>query len=310
MKKQIKIYFSDFWPDFDMNHNFISDILSVDYEISLDKNPDYLFFSSFGQNHLKWNNCIKVYFTGENDVPDFNLCDYAMGFHHISFEDRYLRYPLYVLYNGFQELSVKRIEKEEVLNRKFCNFIYSNNKWADPIREKFFHQLSRYKKIDSGGACLNNIGKRVGDKISFIKDYKFTIAFENSCVSGYTTEKISEPMRVNSLPIYWGNPKVELDFNKHSFICVADFNTIDESIEEIIRLDNDDNAYLEKLSQPWLQEKNFDDWQNELKVFLFNILKQPLVAAKRTTCYGFTQRYMARQKKLSGLGMLSKFIKS
>ena len=41
----------------------------------------------------------------------------------------------------------------------------------------------------------------------------FTIAFKNDSYPGYTTEKIYEPMYVNSLPIYSGNPLVYRDFN-------------------------------------------------------------------------------------------------
>src|SRR5207249_8371440 len=43
-------------------------------------------------------------------------------------------------------------------------------------------------------------------KRAFISQYKFTIAFENSSYPGYHTEKILDPMMVDSLPIYWGNP--------------------------------------------------------------------------------------------------------
>ncbi len=296
---KIKLFFSDFWPDFDPRNNFISDLLSPVFEVILDPNPDYLFFSSFGSNHFKYNDCVKIYFTGENDVPDFNLCDYAMGFHHLRFGDRYLRFPLYVLYKGFPELFEKKIDRNAVLNRKFCNFIYSNNQWADPFREKFFHQLSTYKKVDSGGRFLNNIGGPVSDKIAFISQYKFTLAFENSRLPGYTTEKIMDPMRVNSLPVYWGNPDVGLDFNNDSFVFVNDFESMDQAIEEIIRLDNNDEAYLEKLSHPWLGEKNYSTWQQELEDFLMHILHQPLTDARRTTSYGYTQRYIRKQKKLA-----------
>ena len=33
----------------------------------------------------------------------------------------------------------------------------------------FFHKLNEYKKVDSGGKYLNNIGKPVVDKMDFIK---------------------------------------------------------------------------------------------------------------------------------------------
>ena len=70
----------------------------------------------------------------------------------------------------------------------------------------FFVKLSKYKQVDSGGRTLNNIGGPVEDKMEFIKDYRFVISFENAEYPGYTTEKIIQPMFVDSIPIYWGNP--------------------------------------------------------------------------------------------------------
>jgi hypothetical protein len=65
--------------------------------------------------------------------------------------------------------------------------------------------------------------------LGFIKDYKFTIAFENSAVPGYTSEKLLEPILVKSIPVYFGNPLVYLDFEPGSFIKVdsrADFDRL------------------------------------------------------------------------------------
>ncbi|CAJ99309.1 alpha (1,3)-fucosyltransferase fragment 2 [Helicobacter acinonychis str. Sheeba] len=36
-----------------------------------------------------------MYYTGENEVPNFNLFDYAIGFDGLDFKERYLRMPLY-----------------------------------------------------------------------------------------------------------------------------------------------------------------------------------------------------------------------
>ncbi len=300
MKQAIKIYFADFWPGLDFQNNFITNALSTRYEVIIDPDPDYLFHSSFGNKHFKYTNCIKIYYTGENDVPDFNLSDYAIGFHYIDFEDRYFRLPLFVLYQGYENITSKWVDKEAALNRKFCNFVYSNNKAASPMRETFFHQLSKYKKVDAGGRFLNNIGSPVSDKRAFIRDYKFTIAFENSCVSGYTTEKILDPMLVDSIPIYWGNPQVGMDFNKESFICVNDYESIDQAIEEVIRLDKDDDAYIRKLSFPWMTPENVNHVKmSQLNDFLEHIIEQPIENAVRTTPYGFSKRYWEKQSLIS-----------
>ncbi len=304
----MRVYFVDFWNGFDVNDNFfIHRLRMLDPKVCLDKeHPDFLFCSSFGNSHLRYKNCIKIYFTGENDVPDFNLYDYAIASHSLSFGDRYLRFPLYVLYQGFDRLLDKRYEKSDVLNRKFCNFVYSNAKWADPIRDHFFHELSKYKKIDSGGRHLNNIGGPVADKMTFIRDYKFTIAFENSALSGYTTEKIMEPMVVNSLPIYWGNPEVGLDFNECSFVLLSYKRALVACIEEIIRLDTNDAYYLEKMSRPWfLSGMRPEDWLMSLDTFLRHILiEQAPGEARRCTEYGFTKLYRQKIHNREKIGRL------
>jgi hypothetical protein len=65
--RQIKIFFEDFWPKFDPSDNFIINILRREYEIVIDPNPDYLFFSVYSYNHLHYKNCVKIFYSGENN---------------------------------------------------------------------------------------------------------------------------------------------------------------------------------------------------------------------------------------------------
>jgi alpha(1,3/1,4) fucosyltransferase len=63
-----------------------------------------------------------------------------------------------------------------------------------------------------------------------------------------------EPMTVNSIPIYWGNPQIGSEFNCESFINFYDFKNEDDMIDYIIELDKDDKKYIQKLNQPWFKE--------------------------------------------------------
>ncbi|NBV52362.1 MAG: hypothetical protein EBR83_02330, partial [Verrucomicrobia bacterium] len=91
-------------------------------------------------------------------------------------------------------------------------------------------------------------------------DYKFTLAFENSVSDGYTTEKLVEPMLAGSLPIYWGNPQVALDFNPRSFIDVSAFPDFDAAIDHILKVDADDELYLSYLREPWFNGDTPPSW--------------------------------------------------
>jgi alpha(1,3/1,4) fucosyltransferase len=307
----LRINFCDFWPTFPQETNFFLSFLEKYFDVTLHENPDYLFYSVYGNNHLKYNDCIKILYTGENIVPDFNLCDYAIGFHHLDFDDRYMRFPLYVYYQWeYKEYLKNRpylFENTDNNNaflhkRKFCNFIFSNNVNSDPMRDLFFHELCKYKKVDSGGRHLNNIGHPVVDKMEFIKDYKFTIAFENSSVPGYTTEKLIEPIIMNSLPIYYGNPLVHYDFNIDSMIYLNGAGDIQRAIEEIIFLDKNDKAYLEILNRPKAKNDNNPGiWEEKLLVFMKNIFSQELSHARRKPEYGFTKYYFEELKLQSDL---------
>ena len=273
--EKIKIKFVDFWPGFDEKNNDFYEILSKKYNIEISDYPEFLFYSVFGDDNLDYD-CIKIFYTGENFIPNFNNCDYAIGFHKIEFGKRYLRMPLYFLFNYKKYLKIAlNIHKEKIDNRdKFCNFIYSNGN-ADKKREEFYKLLSKYKKIDSGGRYLNNIGKAVGDKYEFQKQYKFSIAFENSSSIGYTTEKLIEAKSAGTIPIYWGNPEIATEFNSKSFINCHEYENFNEVIEEIKRVDTDEELYKSYLKEPFSIEKNdiVKEFDRKLEEFLFFIIE-------------------------------------
>jgi len=258
MRKKIKIAFVDFWGGFENNptgksnfDNIFYRMLSEVYDIEISEKPDYLIYSVFGNNHLNYN-CKKIFYTGENRRPNFSECDYSISFDYIE-DERNLRFPLsaIILYElGVKENFDKNIDFEKIKTEKynFCNFIFSNPNAQ--LRNLLFSELSKYKRVDSGGRAFNNIGYLVGDKLQFQNNYKFSIAFENSEYPGYTTEKIVQPKFVNSIPIYWGNTVVHKDWNTKSFINAYEFNNMKELIDYIIEIDNNDDLYYKILTEP------------------------------------------------------------
>lgn len=256
---KIKIAFSDFWAGFDYDptgkseyDNTIYRILSEHYQIVIDNdNPDFLFFSVFGGRHQQLENCKKIFYTGENRRPDFGICDYAITFDYLD-DPRHHRFPLSaltLLEKGIREFP-RNIDLESIKRKKpnFCNFVFSNPRAE--ARNILFQELSGYKKVDAGGIVFNNIGGTVSDKMQFIDQYKFTISFENSEHEGYTTEKLVHPKLVDSIPIYWGNPLVSLDWNTEAFVNYYDHMSIRKMIEYIKEIDNNEALYLEILSKP------------------------------------------------------------
>lgn len=275
MKPKIKIDFSDFWGGFDKTNNYFYNLLKDDFDVIITNNPDYLFFSVFGNNHQNYN-CVKIFYTGENVAPPLGYCQWSFSFDYMD-DPRNYRLPHYLLYDGYYDLVRPKVIDESMAKRKFCNFVASNGNCVE--RNNFVEKLSKYKKVDCGGRWMNNIGYIVGDKRKFQSEYKFSIAFENNAYRpqhpGYTTEKIMEPMTVNSIPIYWGNPLIHLDFNTESFVNFYDHGNFDRMIDFIVELDRDDPKYIETLETNWFSN-NIIPNNNKIdyiKSFLYKIFQ-------------------------------------
>lgn len=297
--KTIKLKFIDCWLGHKPEGDKYYKILSKYYNVELSDNPDYIIDGGLGHEYTnpKYDKCVKLITIGENIVPDFNSFDYAVGFDPILFGDRYLRLPLYAFYADFKKLSVRTFPSdEELLKRDFCSFVVSNA-GGDPLRTQFFHRLSKYKPIASGGRYLNNIGGPVKDKNAFCARYKFNIAFENSVSPGYTTEKVMQPYTVNSVPIYYGDPMIGQDFNLDSMVRVASREDVERAIEEIIYLDTHDDAYLAKVKASCMTHP-VEWYEEQLTLFIRNIFDKPIEEARRLIPFGRQTIYRTTLRNL------------
>lgn len=252
--KEIKINFVDFWPGFDKTNNYFYNLLIQQYTVCIDENPELLFYSCYNKEYLKYN-CTRIFYTAENIRPDFTACDFAFTFDYNSRKNHF-RLPLYSMYVDLLDMKDKiqsSLSREEAIKiwrskSKFCCMVVSNANATK--RLDFFKALSKIKHVDSGGGTLNNVGGKVANKMDFIKDYKFVIAFENSQFDGYTTEKILEPIYKDCIPIYWGNKMVDKDFNPKRFINYNSFATEKELIDTLLEIEQNEELAVAMLMQP------------------------------------------------------------
>lgn len=285
-KRTIKVKFVDFWGTFVAEDSLLFSILSKDYNLEISDSPEYLFFSVHGTKHLNYD-CIKIFYTCEDQVPDFNVADYAIGFANLSFGDRYIRFPNYYFYeDDFKRMVNKTDFTEGNLHNKkgFCCFVYSNNN-ATPERSQLFEAINSIKKVASGGRYLNNIGgKPVKNKLEFQSDYKFSIACENYRSDGYVTEKLIQSFAARTIPIYLGDPSINNTFNSKAFINVSDYNSTEELLAEIQKIDQNDALYLDMMRAPALLHPEVDGYNASLRKlsnFLNHIIDQPYSSAYR-----------------------------
>lgn len=268
MKKQLKIGFVD-----TCMQEFFTHTLSTRYDLIIDqKNPEFLIFdcADFGSKNLTYSkkNCIKIFHTGENRRAENYDCHYAITSDYTSALWQY-RLPNCAMVPFYYSIgnteNSKTFPINHILNTheidtkksKFCAFLHRNP--SNALRNSVFQVLNKYKKVDSAGPLFNNMGFTIGqeydDKLSFIEEYKFVFAFENSSYPGYTTEKIMDAFYVNSVPIYWGSSTIDLDFNEKSFINANNFKTIKELIDYIIWLDNNIEEYNKIRFEPKFKHK-------------------------------------------------------
>lgn len=286
--KKIKIKYVGWWQGFEPEKNKMHKILDKHFDIEFSEQPDYIISSVFTNDFLKYD-CVRILHTGENLCPDFSLFDYAVGYEYLSFGDRYLRLPDYMMNLVYEQDVIRMLQKhlvsEEELREKneFCSFVYSNGE-ADPIRRDMFCRMGNYRPVNSGGRFMNNINlpEGVPDKYEFQNKHRFSIAFENGSHPGYTTEKLVQSFASKTIPIYWGDPLVERVFNPKAMVCVKDRSGLDEAVERVRQIDLDDKLYLDMMRQPAMINAHVIEEQNaQLEKFLINIFSQPIDAAFR-----------------------------
>jgi hypothetical protein len=251
-------------------HNFPGVFKLFNFIVS--KDPDYVIY--FDKRDSPSGKFVKISYAREYMQTKMHECDFGLGWQYADQikSPNYIRFPNYT-FNGAGTNLIKppTYNAAEILKtkKKFCAFVYWHNV---PLRNSFFQRLCKYKHVDSPGPALNNAPPIGGhstplesrlsaafypEKIAYLRDYKFCIAFENRGAVGYTSEKMYNAMLANCIPIYWGNPQVGRDFNTNSFINgnATTFKNheymFDYLMQKIVALDRDDNAYVKTLQEPW-----------------------------------------------------------
>lgn len=273
----------------DMDADFAKDVLRFvsdryDFELTGDRDADYVFHSVGGYDVLKYPG-VRIFLTGENVTPNFDVSDYAMAFEKLIFGDRYIWLPYIKFRKSYAALTASRMPVDDILKQKtgFCAYVMSNTTNSADERIRIFDLLSAYKPVSSGGRWRNNVGGRVKDKLTFQSKHKFVIAFENSSHPGYLTEKFAEAAEANAVPIYWGDPTIGKLFNPKAFINCHNFQTLEKAVEEVKRIDQDEALYRQMLAEPWFPDGVEPECLRDetFAAFLSNIFDQDPKAAFR-----------------------------
>ncbi|MBI3877356.1 MAG: glycosyltransferase [Verrucomicrobia bacterium] len=303
LKATIRLDFCDFWENLDKTDNYFIHILRKRFRIVLSSSPDFVIFCGNTGHHHRLHSCVRISFDGEGRSPDFSTTDYAMSSNY-SDDPRHLRLPLYVLYGPAADLVRSDDEARIWLARKarFCAFVVGHSRRRTENRIRMFKRLDSYKRVDSGGRALNNIGGPLppGGKHEFLQSYKFNLCYENRSKPGYTTEKIYEAMRARCVPIYWGSPQVHTEFNPKSFINALDFPNEELLVEHIRKVDENEALYLRYLREPYFHDNKPNEFFSEERLldFFERIFSTPIKpVGQRRSFFEFRNRVSVKKDK-------------
>lgn len=287
-KEFLKAFFlhNDYLKEF----NFIKDCIT----------PDYLIVTSCIYSSKKYSDLFKkmyksfmvtIFLADECYSPDLNIFDYAICFERfLHVDDRVIRLPTILRYRTLLYNDLKVIANSYI-KTKFCNFMYSNPN-GHINREKLFCKISEYKKVDSMGKFLNNMGNKTSREFndwsrhSIIErmPYKFSIVAENGTYKGYITEKILCCLQAKTIPIYWGDSTIAKEFNPKAFINCHEYKNFDEVLDKVKEIDQSEQCWNEMVSQPWFLETQKYNIRESIKFicsFYRMIFSQNLLEAKR-----------------------------
>ena len=291
------ICINGFWDGFIENtdpqkfHFFellLSKVFNEKIEIGNIENSDVLLESIFSNttflHHKKWR--YSILFNGESIYRTVNILlknntNRLKNIPQYScilsgrFTDRIkkiVNVPLFIPYiysNNYLDIlqntnkNIKNVPKKGI-----CAIISNQEKCT---RNNILNKLDKIFKIDYAGNYKNNVSKIPGsynsiEMISFISQYKFIIAMENTKQETYITEKIVNGFLSNVIPIYWGSDNITDYFNETRFINIINDSdeVINNAAKNIFKIMDDENKYLEIVNSPIFKNETLNRTIDEI----------------------------------------------
>lgn len=285
MKPEIKIAFTDWGAESRIFCDIVREILQESYTVvEDDSDPDFLFCNTFSWYHFHYDGAVKIAYYEENVYPDFNEFDYAISSVNGIENGRNLWLPLSFLFAD--HISLPQEVPAGAAQRPFCSFIYSQDDSGAyaPVRRDFCKALmEQYAHVDCPGRILHNTeapelssredaGSWHDSKVAYLNKFKFNIAFENSNVPGYMTEKLIDPFAADTVPIYCGSCGNVAPFPKDAMICANDYPDTESLIARIREVNENDELYLEMLAKNPFRNGFKGEFKRRLAEFLLPII--------------------------------------
>ena len=155
-------------------------------------------------------------------------------------------------------------------------------------REEWVRKMMPLIRIDSLSSCMNNSpwpswsiqrgpgGDWGNSKIEVMQKYLFHLAFENSIVDDYITEKLWFAFMSGTVPVYLGAPNIRDHVPSGSIIVVTDFESPEDLANYLLHLIKSPNEYdayhawrRVPLSQSFVDKYSFAETHHECRMCEF-----------------------------------------
>lgn len=125
-----------------------------------------------------------------------------------------------------------------------------SNCWPYSRRDVYVRELSKHVPVDVYGACGIEPSKYCSKSTSrneclgnLEKDYKFYLSFENALCKDYVTEKWSDTIHYDMVPVVYGGANYSAFAPPHSYIDALDFSSPKHLADYLLSLDRDERLY-------------------------------------------------------------------
>ena len=114
--------------------------------------------------------------------------------------------------------------------------------------------------------CYGSHTRPISNKLDTLRNYQYSLSFENTYTPGYVTEKIVDSFIGITCPIYWGGAPKEIFNLQQHFICNP-YDTVYNNIEHFIqwKSTNTDN-----IIPPLLLKGGFEKTESSI---IFNLAR-------------------------------------
>jgi hypothetical protein len=180
----------------------------------------------------------------------------------------HFQFPLY---------EMQRVSKEDsphFADKKFCCMIQSNKYFWDAPGElyterkriiDFFTKMGNFDLYGLGWQGLSSSkGQAPSGKSATLKNYKFSLCYENTYLRGNITERLFYCLFARCVPVYLGAPDIEQYVPKECFIDVREFSNYHDLYSFLNNMDSVTyERYLEAGQQYLDHDPRFALFRNE-----------------------------------------------